>query len=140
MFGKTPKRNATKHRQHNARRAAIAQPIPSNVDASIAYSLAQIDYSQNSITIKVSRDKIQSDLLGFPLMINLSTSSGLLSSDVSNIFTEIGDRYKKIKILDKNYKQCYIEVESWDVSAQKAILHTKVDLSYTSDNYFTLYS
>lgn len=91
------------------------------------------------ILIIVDHTQIESDLTDFPLLINLSTSSGLNEKNLTEFFTEIGENKYKIRLEDTSGVGHYVEIETWDWANNKAILHTKVNLSSTSDSVFLLY-
>lgn len=94
---------------------------------------------EDYIQITVSHSLISSNLTNFPLLINLSTASGLSSTDISNIFAVLGENKYKIKLKDSSNVEHYVEIETWDSANNKAILHTKVDLSSSVDSVFKLY-
>ena len=102
--------------------------------------MAWLDDWANRIRVTVRNDVVDSDLTDFPVMINLSNSSGMSKTDLTEVFDEISDSdRKKIAITSANgTTQQYIEIESWDSSIEKAILWTKCSTVYSSSTN-TLY-
>ena len=81
------------------------------------------------IKITIDKDKIESDLTDFPVMIYLSSSSGQNNDDVSDVFDELGSyaNRKKIAITTaEDMRQCYVEIDYWDHAGEEAWLHVKV--------------
>jgi len=94
----------------------------------------------NRIRLFVRNDIVDSDLTDFPVMINLSDSSGMNREDVTDVFDKISDSdRKKIAITSANgTTQQFVEIESWDSTLEKAILWTKCPTLYSSSSN-TLY-
>ena len=82
--------------------------------------------SPNTIDLYISNNNIDSDLTDFPLLINLSNSSGKGGHDLTEVFDTIGSDYTRLKIYDSNGLQLYTEVENWDVTNKTAQLWVKV--------------
>jgi hypothetical protein len=81
------------------------------------------------IKLTIDKDQIDGDLENFPVPIYLSASSGQSNDDVSAIFDELStvSGTKKIAITtDDEETQCYVEIERWDWSNEKAWLHVNV--------------
>ena len=81
------------------------------------------------IKITIDKDQIDEDLTNFPVPIYLSTSSGQENDDVSAIFDELitVSGTKKIAVTTSDEEtQCYVEIERWDWSNEKAWLHVKI--------------
>jgi hypothetical protein len=81
------------------------------------------------IEIIVDKDQVDSNLENFPVPIYLSASSGQNNDDVSAIFDELitVSGTKKIAITtDDEETQCYVEIERWDWTNEKAWLHAKI--------------
>ncbi len=94
------------------------------------------------IKIGINSSDIDETLVDFPILVYLSnSSSGENDEDVSCVFSEIGNSYKKMAItLSDEATQCYVEVEKWDVPNQKAWLWIKVPVvSSTKDTVLYLY-
>jgi len=90
------------------------------------------------IKITVDSSKIDSNLTHFPLSVVFS------SSNCGSLFDEIGDSYQKIRVSKDLYgqNQLYVEVEYWNASEKKAVLHvSKSDwvISSSSDTYIYLH-
>ena len=67
------------------------------------------------VEIAIDSDKIDESLVDFPVLLYLSTSSGLGSTDVSFIFDELGGNRKKVAVTTSDgTTQCYVEIEKWD--------------------------
>jgi len=72
-----------------------------------------------------------SALSDFPILINLSASSGTTSFDCSVVFDELGTNSKKIAVEDvATGNECYVEIENWE--SDNAQLHVKVPTILTS--------
>lgn len=74
------------------------------------------------IELTIDNTNIDSDLTNFPVLINLTSSQ-------SFVFTEIGSdaNRKKIAVTTSDgTTQCYVEIERWDNSGQKAWLHGRI--------------
>jgi len=81
------------------------------------------------IKITIDSAQVDSNLSNFPVPIYLSASSGPENDDVSAIFDELitVSGTKKIAITTSDEQtQCYVEIERWDWSNEKAWLHVKV--------------
>ncbi|RKZ08244.1 hypothetical protein DRQ25_09545 [Candidatus Fermentibacteria bacterium] len=93
-----------------------------------------LDGFSNRLKLTIPNDKIDSTLTDFPVMINLSNSSGLTGFDATPVFEELStvDR-KKIAITTVvSGTQCPIEIEYWDGVGEKATLWTKVPAVYSN--------
>ena len=94
----------------------------------------------NAIRLKINSEEVDSNLTDFPVLVYLSDSSGITNFDTTSIFDELGSNSKKIKIETENQQQCYVEIELWDNSNNKAWLWVKVpSVSSTTDTKLTLY-
>lgn len=102
--------------------------------------LAGWDYR---IKITVDHTRIQATLFDFPLLIHLSSSSGISGADVSSIFTILGsyDNRRKITLTTEDgVTQLYVEIEEWDTFKKEAFLWVKVPiLSTSADTILYLY-
>lgn len=79
--------------------------------------------------ITISNTNIDSTLSNFPVYINISSSSGTGSDDLTDIFDELtaDANRKKIAITTSDGEtQCYVEIERWDDAGEKAELWVKV--------------
>ena len=95
--------------------------------------------------VKLTLDSSQVDaaLSDFPVLIHLSTSSGVGSDDISFIFDELSSdtNRKKIAVTTSDgTTECYVEIERWDHANEQAWLHVKVpSISDTVDTELYLY-
>ena len=86
------------------------------------------DYSKR-IKLTIDSDKVDSTLVDFPVLIKLSDSSGINSLDITSVFTELGSDVNRKKIAvttSDSITQCYVEIEHWSDSLEKAELWVKV--------------
>ena len=83
------------------------------------------------------------DLTDFPVMVHLSTASGIGDADVSAVFDELSSdaNRKKIAVTTSDgTTQCYVEIEKWDDANEQAWLHVKVPtVAYDADTILYLY-
>jgi len=112
-------------------------------DAVLAAGEGWLGTWQNRIEIKVDYSKIEETLTDFPVMINISSSSGTNSADLTQVFDELAsdDNRTKIAVTTSNgTTQCYVEIESWDTAGEQAWLWVKVPVVYFgSDTILYLY-
>ncbi len=93
------------------------------------------------VEITIDSNKIDAALADFPVLLYLSTSSGIDGDDVSFVFDELGSdaNRKKIAVTTSDgTTQCYVEVEKWDDANEQAWLWVKVP-NIASDADTTLY-
>ena len=91
--------------------------------------------------IIISKEYIITPLTHFPLLIVISSSSGINNQDLTDIFNEIGNNYKKIRVVS-NSIDLFVEVEFWSDQNKKAILwvsHEEWILSNLADTELYLY-
>ena len=95
------------------------------------------------VKIILDKDQVDALLSNFPVMIYLSASSGQSNQDLSSIFDELtsDDNRKKIAVTIANGQtQCYVEIERWDDTNEKAWLHVKVpSISSSIDTELYIY-
>lgn len=94
------------------------------------------------IKATVDSGKVDADLTNFPILLYLSTSSGIGNTDVSAVFDEVGANSKKIAVTrGEDGNQCFIEVEKWDLGNEKAWLWVSVNgtLANAADSDLYLY-
>lgn len=89
------------------------------------------------IPLAFDKGKIDGDLTNFPVLIHLSSSSGIGGVDATCVFDEIGANYLKIAVRYRTGAECYVEVEKWDAVNKEAWLWVKVPLVRASANYST---
>ena len=75
------------------------------------------------IKLTISHANVDSDLTWFPILVKISTSSGLGSTDISRVFDELGTNSLKIAVTQSDgYTEQYVEIEKWDSVGEEAIL------------------
>jgi hypothetical protein len=80
------------------------------------------------LKLTIDHTKVDSDLTWFPVMIKLSTSSGIDDTDVSAVFDELGTNSLKIAVTQSDgYTENYVEIEKWDSAGEDAILWASKD-------------
>jgi hypothetical protein len=91
----------------------------------------------------VDHGDVDSDLSDFPVLVYLSSSSGVGGDDVSFVFDELGGDADRMKIAvteGDGLSQCYVEIEDWDDAAEEAWLWVKVpSISNSTDTELYLY-
>ena len=91
------------------------------------------------VVLVIDYSKVATNLTDFPIMVNLSTSSGITSTDISLIFDELGaNKYKIAVTTSDGTTQCYVEIEQWDNANDLACLWVKVP-TVTASTSTTLY-
>lgn len=91
--------------------------------------MAWLSGFENRVKLTIDNTKINSVLYDFPILIKISSSSGISNNDVTAIFTELGsdNNRKKIAVTTSNgTTQCPVEIERWDHTNKKAFLWTKI--------------
>ena len=81
------------------------------------------------IKLTVDNTNIDDTLSNFPVLVKISNNSGISSTDVTSVFTELGSdaNRKKIAVTTSNGEtQCYVEIERFDYSNSVAWLWVKV--------------
>ena len=95
--------------------------------------------------IIIDSSKVDGRLDNFPVLIHLSSSSGISAQDVTDVFTDIGSNDKKIAVTEcDGDTQIYVEVERWNYtgtpSTSEAWLWVKVPwIQPNEDTYIYLY-
>ena len=83
----------------------------------------------NRLSFTIDKDKIDSDLTNFPVMINISALAGQTGSNISSVFNELESdaNRKKIAITTaSDGAELFIEIEQWDDANEQAWLWAKV--------------
>ena len=83
----------------------------------------------NRLKLTIDHTNVDSTLSDFPVLIKISDSSGISSTDVSAVFTELGSDANRKKIAvttDDEETQCYVEIERFDYANSVAWLWIKV--------------
>lgn len=84
----------------------------------------------NYIEFDVDYNRVNSNLTDFPILLEISDSSGIDNQDLTFIFDEIGASYLKIAVTNtSNLDEHYIEVERWDAIQELGILWIAPDVS-----------
>lgn len=95
------------------------------------------------IKLAIDYTKVESILYNFPVLIKLSSESGITNNDVTDVFYELetNDNRKKIAITTGDgVTQCYVEIEKWDHINEKAVLWIKIpEVSDSTDTILYLY-
>jgi hypothetical protein len=92
------------------------------------------------IKLTVDSDVVDGDLSDFPVLVYLSTASGIGDVDVSAVFDEVGANSKKIAIANSAGTEMYVEVVSWDDVGETAELWVKLSsVTSASDSEYYLY-
>jgi hypothetical protein len=69
---------------------------------------------------------IDADLTDFPIAMVLDSAAGTGSTDITDIFDEVGANYKRVAVGDAQGRLLPAEIDTWDSSTEKAVLHVKV--------------
>ncbi|RKZ08246.1 hypothetical protein DRQ25_09555, partial [Candidatus Fermentibacteria bacterium] len=104
--------------------------------------MAWLDGFGRRLKLTIPDEKIDDNLTDFPVMINLTDSSGVNNYDTSIVFDSLsGDNKYKIAVTTASgVVQCPIEIEYWDSIERKAVLWTKLPAVYSgTDTDFYLY-
>jgi len=93
------------------------------------------------VEITIDSDKIDAALVNFPVLLYLSTSSGIDPDDVSFVFDELGAEKLKLAVTTGDgTTQCYVEIDEWDDANEQAWLWVKVpSISSSTDTTLYLY-
>lgn len=84
---------------------------------------------EHRLKLTVADTNVDGDLTNFPILVYLSTASGVGDVDVSVVFDELTSdaNRKKIAVTTSDGEtQCYVEIERWDDASEKAWLWVKV--------------
>ena len=93
------------------------------------------------IKLTIDNTNVDDTLTDFPVLIKISNSSGISSTDVISVFTELGSDVNRKKIAvttGDETTQCYVEIERFDYANSVAWLWVKVP-SVASDAETILY-
>lgn len=103
------------------------------------YSFFKSLNNTSKIIYTIDSSKVLGSLTNFQVQLNLSTSVGTSSTDVSNIFTVLGENKKKLRVIDQNEDECYVEIVYWDPGNNEAVLFVTVpSVSSVEDTVITL--
>jgi len=71
----------------------------------------------------------------FPILLYLSSASGINDDNVTSIFSALGANSRKIAVTTNDgTTQCYVEVEQWDNTNNRGWLWVKVPTLSNTDN------
>ena len=98
---------------------------------------------ERRMKLVMDHDDVDQDLVGFPLMVYLSTASGMHGEDVSFVFSELPAHEDRLKLAVTTYDgvtQCMAEIERWDPGSRAAWIWVKVPfVSGLADTVLYLY-
>jgi hypothetical protein len=90
------------------------------------------------ITCTIASGTVSSDLTNYPYCMIIKASSGLGSTDLTNIFDVLGSNKLKIKAWQGS-TQCYIEIATWDTTNKYAELYIRIpSITASGNTTFTL--
>ena len=96
---------------------------------SLPVAAAWLGTYSDRISLIIDKDKLDSSLSDFPVMVHLSASSGIGGVDVTAVFDELTSDANRKKIAfttDDGQTQLYAEIEKWDDGNESAYLWVKV--------------
>jgi len=85
---------------------------------------------------------IDDNLTYFTVPLLLSATSGINATDLTDIFTTLGNNYKKISVRTAAGVELYVQVKEWNSGTQKAVLYVSGPsfvISKTADTVLYLY-
>jgi hypothetical protein len=91
--------------------------------------MAWLDGWSNRLEYVIDHTRIDADLTNFPVLLTLSSGSGLTDFDATIVFDELsvsGSEYKIAVTDSSGSNQLYVEIEFWDLAGEEAHLWTKV--------------
>jgi len=85
----------------------------------------------HKLILTIDSSKIDQDLTDFPILVTLSSGTGINNRDVTQVFDELtsNDNRKKIAVttmVSGVETELYVEIERWDNANEEAYLWTKV--------------
>lgn len=105
--------------------------------------MAWLDGFSNRLKLTIDYTKVNSVLSNFPILVTISSESGITNTDITDIFTKLGSdgARKKIAITTNDgVTQCPVEIERWDHINKEAFLWAKVpEMSDSVDTILYLY-
>jgi len=127
----------------------LRQNIPESIDtgknafANLAfeYSLKRFDSYGKYFDFQISSSYFPEKLDNIVVPVKLSSSSGITSRDMTQIFTYLGSNSKRIAISLGDYvTECPIEIVEWNTSTNEAYLYFKLPYPQVNrTNYFRCY-
>jgi hypothetical protein len=105
--------------------------------------MAWLDGWSNRLECVIDHTRIDTDLTNFPVLLTLSSGSGLTNFDATVVFDDLsvsGSEYKIAVTDSSGNNQLYVEIEFWDLAGEEAHLWTKVPtVSSGTDTKLYLY-
>jgi len=102
------------------------------INAVVTQSDTWLGTWQNRRKITIAAADVDETNHNFPMYVNLSTSSGKGSTDVSDIFDEVGANSMKIAATASNgVSQLFVEVVYWDDTGEEAELWIRCPYVYS---------
>jgi hypothetical protein len=98
---------------------------------------------EKRVKITISKSSVSGALSGFPVLVHLSSSSGIYGDDVRFVFNDLlndANRMKMAITASDGTTQCYAEIEKWDTANKQAWLWSKIpSLSNIADTILYVY-
>ena len=93
------------------------------------------------ITMTIDSSLIDEELKNFPILIVISSHSGVNDDDITAIFDEVGNNYNAIAFSDEyGTKRYYYDIEYWNATEKEAWIWVKVDsISNITDTIIRIY-
>lgn len=105
-----------------------------------ASPLAWYDDYENRVTLYINPSDIGETVFEFPLLLNISASSGKNTYDLTPVFDELSDNTDGLLITDSTQNPLYIEIDYWNATRESGAIWINAPfLSSSSDNFFYLY-
>ena len=123
--------------------------LPQLLHLPLGLQSAQADWLSGwdqRIKMTIESDNVDADLSNFPVLVHLSTASGITNADVSAVFDELASDANRTRIAvtkSDGTTECYVEIEDWDDAGEEALLWVKVSgtnsVSSSTDTDLYLY-
>ena len=95
------------------------------------------------IELTIDYTKVDAVLSNFPILVKISNSSGIDTTDITSVFTELGSDSNRKKIAvttNDGTTQCYVEIERFDYANSVAWLWVKIpSIASGASTIFYLY-
>lgn len=91
--------------------------------------MAYLSGWDNRVELTIDHTKIDSILYDFPILIKVSSDSGITNTNITGVFDELesNDNRKKIAVTTNDgTTQCSVEIERWDHINNEAFLWAKI--------------
>ena len=104
---------------------------------------AQIASIPGQYILTIPQENIDAPITNMPVLIRIARESGTNGFDTSDIFEEIGTNYFKLRILDSEFNDLFVEIDEWNwtgnFDTSEGLLWVKVPLlSATNDTVLYL--